>query len=1029
MATDIGVFMQTVHVPGPGRQYVNPSTGNDANSGSASSRKRTIAAAIAAMPSGGIVWCANGSYGNVTINGNFTNSAWVLVMAENRFGPLATSVQLTGSYVGVYGFTGNGGFSSDPFLAYQAHHVAVWGCDALNGNGVGIGGAGNNSSISNVSVCYNLVRGNASQSIWAGSGISFFEFTQGWGSQNHTWLWGYDNVFVGNIIHSNTNPPNALTQDGNGLIIDDMHNGQTYAGARRFIPYTGNFLVLGNFSFNNGGVGLHAFASDNVDIMFNTTAMNNQLFGGGVEIDTNDGNNNHYLGNAVRPDVSNSSTWFGSYASTNYTVEKNVVLAGSQNTGSDFMRTADGYSYFKNNAPTLTPTAVATLDQWRPDGGSGAVQTVTISQAQYDKWSHWLDVFGDTRPTNRVWACGATEAAAGGGGPLVPVANFTYTPTTIVAGQTVTFTDTSTNTPTSWAWDFGDGTGGTAPVDPVGITGSFDLLFEDTFTGSALDTTKWESSWYGIQAAVNGVATRPGNVAVTGGNLVLTLANATEGATITTRPFFTFGYGIAEARINIAGGSGVAYNWPTWWLNSVNWPRGGEEDIVEVFSDGSMHTAYWSDPSGSGTAVAVNGPAPAGTWYGGFHTYAIRRMPGINKVYWDGTEVWSYSTNPQDDGAAQFLELTIGLHTGQTGHFGSPDGQMLVDYVRVWSEVAGSTQQNPTHTFATPGSYLVQLTATNAAGSHVKTATITVIAPPPPGTANLEAELATLTTGYPGDPFGARASTENPGYSGAGYIGVFGKPTEKITWTYTPPTASSYLASFRYRTVETGATRDIWLNGSLVGTVQTPKNANVWADNSWSTTTIPLTLNAGANTIEMRHTGAASTMFVDIDLLTLTPSSVNGSIAVTLAPATANFVAQTIPNNVGAITAVLAPAVASFAGIVRRDVSGIVAAVLAPAVALFRGKGSAAAERLVNPTVSFVRVSDGTKPEIAVGRFPDLTLESSVLKIGGVYQTINSPSTAQITAATEVFLGGHANYLTDAQADALRAAGYTVVVE
>jgi len=40
----------------------------------------------------------------------------------------------------------------------------------------------------------------------------------------------------------------------------------------------------------------------------------------------------------------------------------------------------------------------------------------------------------------------------------VPVADFTATPTTIYAGETVNFTDLSTNNPTSWNWSFSGGT-------------------------------------------------------------------------------------------------------------------------------------------------------------------------------------------------------------------------------------------------------------------------------------------------------------------------------------------------------------------------------------------------------------------------------------------------------------------------------------------------------------------------------------------------------------------------------------------
>ena len=48
----------------------------------------------------------------------------------------------------------------------------------------------------------------------------------------------------------------------------------------------------------------------------------------------------------------------------------------------------------------------------------------------------------------------------------------------------------------------------------------------------------------------------------------------------------------------------------------------------------------------------------------------------------------------------------------------------------------------------------------------------------------------------------------------------------------------------------------------------------------------------------------------------------------------------------------------------------------------------------------------------------------SVLKIGGVYQTVDTPSTDQCSSATEVYLGGHIYPVTQAVADALTAAGY-----
>jgi PKD repeat protein len=56
------------------------------------------------------------------------------------------------------------------------------------------------------------------------------------------------------------------------------------------------------------------------------------------------------------------------------------------------------------------------------------------------------------------------------GSPQPPVANFSATPTTVIAGQSTQFTDLSTNGPTSWAWTFTGGTPASSTAQNPAVT-------------------------------------------------------------------------------------------------------------------------------------------------------------------------------------------------------------------------------------------------------------------------------------------------------------------------------------------------------------------------------------------------------------------------------------------------------------------------------------------------------------------------------------------------------------------------------
>jgi beta-glucanase (GH16 family) len=130
--------------------------------------------------------------------------------------------------------------------------------------------------------------------------------------------------------------------------------------------------------------------------------------------------------------------------------------------------------------------------------------------------------------------------------------------------------------------------------------------------------------------------------------------------------------GYTEARVNFPGSGTAIDNWPAWWTSGPGWPAGGEHDIAEGL--GKLTVTYHS-PSGS-----HGQGSPAGTWSNAFHVYGLYRQATSAKVYYDGLEVASYSTD--DNGAPESLLVDVMDGYGQAVY--GAGSQVLVDYIRAW---------------------------------------------------------------------------------------------------------------------------------------------------------------------------------------------------------------------------------------------------------------------------------------------------------------------------------------------------------
>jgi PKD repeat protein len=116
-------------------------------------------------------------------------------------------------------------------------------------------------------------------------------------------------------------------------------------------------------------------------------------------------------------------------------------------------------------------------------------------------------------------------------------------------------------------------------------------------------------------------------------------------------------------------------------------------------------------------------------------------------------------------------------------------GPASITYTWSFGDGLGSSQENPDHLYATPGTYTAVLTATNGAGSDVATATVVVYSAPTVSLTNSSPDwwqqaiyfTATMTTTPPGDP--SVRLTWNLG------DGTLQTAQETISHTYTGPGA------------------------------------------------------------------------------------------------------------------------------------------------------------------------------------------------------------------------------------------------
>ncbi len=252
-----------------------------------------------------------------------------------------------------------------------------------------------------------------------------------------------------------------------------------------------------------------------------------------------------------------------------------------------------------------------------------------------------------------------------------------------------------------------------AALLPAPPPGDWNLIFDDEFDGTALDTTRWVTgfpwcpSTYCTSTTTPDMVYLPESVSVSNGTLKLRANNtpvtAPDGKTypytsgiVTTSAFFEgayadpsaykllFKYGYVEMRARLNTGLGL---WPAFWMLNPQgkWPP--EIDIVEEVGKDPYSVLQYYHYNGARRHISSGGRYTGPDFSADFHTFAVSWEPGAIRWYVDGVERRAAFTNA-DNIVAEEMYLILNLQVG--GWSGTPDATTWtqpnyeIDYVRVW---------------------------------------------------------------------------------------------------------------------------------------------------------------------------------------------------------------------------------------------------------------------------------------------------------------------------------------------------------
>jgi beta-glucanase (GH16 family) len=221
---------------------------------------------------------------------------------------------------------------------------------------------------------------------------------------------------------------------------------------------------------------------------------------------------------------------------------------------------------------------------------------------------------------------------------------------------------------------------------PTGIT-LCSPIFADEFSGTQLDTTRWDTTYPSGDAERQ--AYQPDALTVSGGLLrIAATARPAQGhpytsGIITTQDTFAQQYGYFEIRARVPHGQGL---WPAFWLLHAGPLPWTEIDVFEVLANDTTTlymSNHWRDDSGQPQFLTQ--PFSGPDFSKGFHTFGVSWTADQLTWYVDGIPQAETRDNVPAEPLFMLANLAVGGqwpgYPDSTTHF---PAYLYIDYIRVY---------------------------------------------------------------------------------------------------------------------------------------------------------------------------------------------------------------------------------------------------------------------------------------------------------------------------------------------------------